>query len=82
MNDTDPKVQAELRKRLRATDPTRRLRMMSGMFATARVLAGSAPTGGADGPKATLFKRLYRTDFSSRDMARIVEHLNKVDEDR
>lgn len=81
MNDTSAEVQTEYRKRLRATNASQRLRMMSGMFSAAKVLArpaaGSAKED-ADPPEAVLFERMYRTDFSVSELAAISEHLRAI----
>lgn len=52
--------------------------MMSGMFAAARSLAKSGLPDDVDAPKAALFKRMYRTDFSANELAVIAEHLEAV----
>ena len=75
MNDTTANVQAEFRKRLRATDASRRLRMMSGMFSAAKSLSRGSVRDEADPPEAALFRRMYRTDFSASELALIAEHL-------
>jgi hypothetical protein len=75
MNDTPANVQAEFRRRLRATDATRRLRMMSGMFSAAKSLARARIQDGAGPPEAAIFRRMYRTDFTARQLAGIAEHL-------
>jgi hypothetical protein len=75
MNDTTANVQAEFRKRLKATDASRRLRMMSGMFSAAKSLAWGMVRDEGDRPEVALFRRMYRTDFSPRELALIVEHL-------
>ena len=75
MSDTTAEVQAELRRRLRATDASQRLRMMSGMFSAAKSLARGSVTDEADPPEAALFRRMYRTDFSASELAAIAEHL-------
>ncbi|MCH7823505.1 MAG: hypothetical protein IH849_01775 [Acidobacteria bacterium] len=78
MTDTSAEARAEFRKRLLATDATRRIQMVSGMFSTARALAGAAAsssTGKVDPTSAAIFERMYRTDFSARELAAIAEHL-------
>ncbi|MFQ5745323.1 MAG: hypothetical protein ACE5HV_17345, partial [Acidobacteriota bacterium] len=62
MNHTTAEVQAEFRRRLRATDASERMRMMSGMFSAAKALARAAmrgPGNEADPPQAVLFRRMY-----------------------
>jgi hypothetical protein len=77
MNDTTAEMEAEFRARIRATTVSERLRMMSGMFATARALAVAAmgSSGVKDVPAAILFERMYRTDFSVGEIAAISQHL-------
>ena len=74
MNDTDVEIQAEYRKRLAATSASERLRMMSGMFSSAKVLAFAAE-GAADRSPADVFERMYRSDFSAGEVAVISGHL-------
>ena len=78
MNDTSAEAQAEFRKRLLATDASRRIQMVSGMFSAARALgcaAANSSTGNVDPTPAAVFERMYRTDFSARELAAISEHL-------
>jgi len=78
MNDTTASVQAEFRMRLRATDATQRLRMMSGMFSAARSLSRSSvgdEAGSSEIAGAALFRRMYRTDFDAGELEAIAEHL-------
>ena len=78
MNDTSAEARAEFRKRLLATDATRRIQMVSGMFSTARALAAAAASssgGNGDPTPAAIFERMYRTDFSARELAVIAEYL-------
>ncbi len=78
MNDTSAEAQAEFRKRLLATDASRRIQMVSGMFSAARALACAAANSSAcnvDPTPAALFERMYRTDFSARELTTIAEHL-------
>jgi len=50
------------------------------MFSAARTLAGAAPgsPGDEDLREAILFERMYRTDFSAREVAAISEHLRSA----
>lgn len=78
MNYTTAAVQAEFRRRLWAKSATERLRMMSGMFSTAKTLALAATAGAGDNgdPAAVVvFERMYRSDFSADELAAISEHL-------
>ena len=58
MNDTDVEIQAEYRKRLGATSASERLRMMSGMFSSVKVLA--FPAEGAARCVARRIRDLFR----------------------
>lgn len=81
MNDTAPEIRAEFRKRIAASTPSERLRMMSGMFSAAKVLVGARIRGAGDHgvpPPAVLFERMYKTDFSAEDVAAISKHLRTV----
>ena len=81
MKDTSAEAQAEFRERLLATEASRRIQMVSGMFSTARVLAGAAanrPAANVDPPAVVLFERMYRTDFSAGERTVISEHLKTV----
>lgn len=81
MNDTTAQVQSEYRRRLRAKGPTERLRMMSGMFSTAKTLARAAAAGAGDkgDPAAVIvFERMYRSDFSAGELAAVAEHLRTI----
>jgi hypothetical protein len=81
MNDTTHEIEAEFRKRIAASTPSERLRMMSGMFSAAKALAGASIGGARDGaapPRAVLFERMYRTDFSAEEVAAISKRLRTV----
>ena len=78
MNDTPAEVQAEFRNRLRALDATRRLRMVSGMFESARALVRAGQKQSAidcEVPEVLMFRRLYGNDFGVDELAAISEHL-------
>ncbi len=81
MTDTSAEARAEFRKRLLGTDATRRIQMVSGMFSTARALGAAAANGRAGNVEPTpaaMFERMYRTDFSARELGVIAEHLEEV----
>ena len=81
MNDTTPEIEAEFRKRIAAATPSERLRMMSGMFSTAKALAGAAlgaERDDAEPHRAAVFARMYVTDFSAEEISAIVNHLRAV----
>jgi hypothetical protein len=55
--------------------------MMSGMFASARVLARSSSRtgeGAAGESRSALFRRLYRGDFDAEELAAVSAHLDAV----
>ena len=81
MSDTAATVQAEFRTRLHAKSATERLRMMSGMFSTAKTiaLAAAANAGDKGDPAAVIvFERMYRCDFDAEQLAAIAEHLRTI----
>ena len=81
MNDTADEVQAEYRERLLALDSSRRLRMVSGMFDTARALVrgGRGRVSEAAQPaRIILLRRLYGRDFEAEEMAAISERLRQA----
>ena len=81
MNDTPDEVQAEFRRRLMALDPSGRLRMVSGMFDTARALVRSGhsmSSEDAEPARLIMFRRLYGRDFEAEELAVISERLRRA----
>ena len=78
MNDTPAEVQADFRERFLTLDASRRLRMASGMFGSAKTLIRAGQNQFAnDGevPGVMMLWHLYRDDFDADELARISRHL-------
>ncbi|WP_396626827.1 hypothetical protein [Luteitalea sp.] len=82
MSDTPPDVDAAFSAMFATLTPTRRVRMMSEMFDTARRLLESGIR--AEQPditdtelKVEVFLRTYRDDYAPAERDRIVEHIRR-----
>lgn len=81
-SDTPPDVEERLRRMLAERTPAERLRMCTGMFATAKALAraGIRARHGALGElelRLELFFRFYAADTSAADCMAIAEALGR-----
>ena len=83
--DTTPAVRTMYREMLMARPPAERLAAGCRMFATARALAlaGLGAAGDSDGHslRARLFLHLYGRDFGPDERRRIIERLDRLDDD-
>ena len=78
MSETLAGIDARVRKMMSAKTPAERLRMASGMLATARrLIRAGAPAEHRDSP-AYAFMRLYGADFSPAERDRILTHLSRA----
>ena len=77
MNDADPAVAKEWRKRIAALSGSQRVIMACRMFHAGRamVLASFPPGLSERERKALLFERLYGKDFNEEEKKKILEHL-------
>ena len=82
MNDTDPAVAEELRKRMAALSGSQRVIMACRMFHAGRAMVlASLPLGLSEWErKALLFERLYGKDFTEDEKKKILEHLKHINE--
>ena len=78
MSDTSAGIDARVRRMMSAKTPAERLRMASGMLATARrLISAGAPPEHRDSPEYA-FMRLYGADFSPAERDRILTHLSRA----
>jgi hypothetical protein len=80
VNDTSPEMAARFEGLLRKRSGSDRLRMVSDMFETARALVianvrAQQPDISALELRAQVFRRLYASDFTTEDLASIVDRL-------
>lgn len=80
MSDTTPDVEAAFAAMLAALSPTERVRMMSGMFDTARRILVSNIRASHPGIsevelRVQIFLRTYAEDFAPEERARIVAYI-------
>lgn len=80
MNDTSPEMAEQFRRVLRDRSGSDRVRMVSDMFEMARALIiasikAQQPDISEGELRAQVFRRFYASDFTSEDLAVIVDRL-------